>query len=227
MVQTCGSLLVLTMLFQVSGDSLSVRSSSECSVEGTFASMGNIIASSLFNKVVALWPVTFIASLHSLNFIFIPSQEEVARQRQSLTWRRRSVMFWTSGVVYIVVAVFVVSVFLASVRPLTASAWMWAALMTLLMEALLIPVVVAVGMTTLAMTCASCLDRDRVQQCGAHARISRFSVVLPSEQAAPERELLPTLISMDSGRCDGKATKWCQPSKDKALPGAVEFVEDA
>ncbi len=104
MVETYGSLLVVTVLFQASGDTLSVHSSEECTVEGVFASFGATIAISGFTKVAARYPRKLLALLPSREFVLLPSQHVDAWQTQLLTWRRRSRLLWMLGAMYVTAA---------------------------------------------------------------------------------------------------------------------------
>ncbi len=195
MVETYGSLLVVTVLFQASGDTLSVHSSEECTVEGVFASFGATIAISGFTKVAARYPRKLLALLPSREFVLLPSQHVDAWQTQLLTWRRRSRLLWMLGAMYVTAAAIVIAIFLASVAPATASAWMEKALATVLMNALLFPLLVAVGTATMGAACTCCLNQSQMRRCG-----SDFSQTAEEKAPTGPATLLGVVASQEANK---------------------------
>lgn len=184
MAGTFGELAVSVLLFQASGDSLSVISAEDCEVAGMLASLGAILFATLLTHIMAKIPTTLLSTLIGRSFVVVSSEDLSEWCDQVRVWQRDGQRFAMLTAAYVAAACAIISLFLANVSPMSAMQWIRLAITGLLFECTCVPFATA---CFLAMTCIAgrcILGREGLR---SSVEKGRLSVIRSSEN-----EILPS-----------------------------------
>jgi hypothetical protein len=136
-------------------------SGSECIYEkiGRFAALGLVTA------VVASFPVSFFASLHSRHIKHVDDEREMMKQVQK--WRRKDRVLYVLGLLYSSTAILCISLFFANVSTDTHLAWFMCNCFSLSLDFVIVPVVSSFTMPVIVLTTltiASCRSGQKKRE---------------------------------------------------------------
>lgn len=144
MSRTSGALAVAALFFQTSGAAISANSSARCKgPETVWESLGECVAVGIATVFLAAVPELLLSKLHKRKFLHFESEDQPERLMQLRIWRRKDICLWMLCAMYIAFCLLFVMSFLANVSELDGMTWQVSALIEVLTELLLVPMVIS------------------------------------------------------------------------------------
>eukprot|EP00930_Biecheleria_cincta_P002093 TRINITY_DN103139_c0_g1_i1.p1 TRINITY_DN103139_c0_g1~~TRINITY_DN103139_c0_g1_i1.p1 ORF type:complete len:1298 (-),score=178.68 TRINITY_DN103139_c0_g1_i1:43-3936(-) len=213
--RTSGALAVTALFFQTSGAAISADSSARCKVaETVWESLGECVAVGLVTVFLAAVPELLLSKLHNREFLYFEAEDDPERLMQLRIWWRKDMCLCILCTVYIAFCLLFVMSFLANVTALDGITWQVSALIEVVAEFLLVPMVtstffwlvtnVAVRRKNIVKQSGEdigCLTSDIEAQ--AHSLPGLLMAMEGAQSTLKQSKSNPAILKINSIRSDG------------------------
>eukprot|EP00931_Biecheleriopsis_adriatica_P111069 TRINITY_DN8540_c0_g3_i1.p1 TRINITY_DN8540_c0_g3~~TRINITY_DN8540_c0_g3_i1.p1 ORF type:complete len:895 (-),score=121.81 TRINITY_DN8540_c0_g3_i1:329-2887(-) len=135
-----GDSALCALFFTATGGTRRRRNfSGNCDIEGVWEEFGQMLLLAIFTAIIAKVPTAMLGACHARDFVKHFDEETEQWRQQLRRWRWRDRFIWFFGILYFMCCLFFCIVFLANVSESDTDNWMQGVLMTVAIEAFVLP----------------------------------------------------------------------------------------